>query len=98
LEPFRRRAPEDGPEGEYLPLPDLELPTRDREFEVEKVLAKKTIRGARQYLVQWRDYPEDYNSWQPEENLCNAPEKILEFEKREKEAKKDRRKGKGKQK
>lgn len=46
------------------------------EFEVERVVGHRDVRGSRQYLVKWKGYGEFENSWEPAANLANAPERI----------------------
>lgn len=46
------------------------------EFEVDRVLAEKTVRGEKFYLLSWLGYPEDKHTWEPEDHIQN-PE-ILE--------------------
>ena len=49
------------------------------EWEVEKVLASRLLRGVRHFLVKWKGFPAEESSWQPEEDLRNAPEAVAEF-------------------
>ena len=44
----------------------------EAEYEVEKLLADRVIRGRRQYLVHWKGYGDFEDSWEPEENLVGA--------------------------
>jgi len=53
----------------------------ESEFEVEFILDKKIKRGKVYYLVKWKGFPEDDTTWEPKENLDNAPGKINLFEK-----------------
>lgn len=38
--------------------------------------------GDRQYLIKWKDYPNNFNSWEPYNNLKEAWDMIEEFEKK----------------
>lgn len=59
--------------GDPLPIRQPVFTTEsDEEFEVEKLLAHRSIRGKRQYLVQWKGYPTFEATWEPESNLENA--------------------------
>ena len=50
------------------------------EWEVEKILNKKKIRGVVKYLVWWKGFMAEGDTWEREENLKNAEELIKEFE------------------
>jgi hypothetical protein len=69
------------------PPPPLEL-EGGLEYEVERILAhrdrKVRTKGKRtqyrtEYLVSWASYGVEHNSYEPEENLKNAPEAIQEY-------------------
>ena len=51
------------------------------EWEVEKVLNKKKIRGVEKYLIQWKSFIVKEDTWERRENLKNMEELIEEFEK-----------------
>jgi len=53
------------------------------EWEVEKILNKKKTRGVAKYLVWWKGFTAEGDTWEREENLKNAEELIKEFERRE---------------
>jgi len=55
----------------------------DEEYEVEKVLDKRTKKGGKvEYLVKWKTYDDpDDNTWEPAENLDGAEAEIKKFEK-----------------
>jgi len=50
------------------------------EWEVEKILNKKKIRGVVKYLIQWKGFTAEGDTWERRENLKNAEELIEEFE------------------
>ena len=50
------------------------------EWEVEKILNKKKIRGVEKYLIQWKGFTAEGDTWERRENLKNAKELIEEFE------------------
>ena len=53
------------------------------EWEVEKVLNKKKIRGVEKYLIWWKGFTAEGDTWERRENLKNAGELIEEFERGE---------------
>jgi len=50
------------------------------EWEVEKVLNKKKIRGVEKYLIWWKGFTAEGDTWERRENLKNTGELIEEFE------------------
>ena len=53
------------------------------EWKVEKVLNKKKIRGVEKYLIWWKGFTAEGDTWERKENLKNAKELIEEFEQEE---------------
>jgi len=53
------------------------------EWEVEKILNKKKIRGVVKYLIWWKGFTVERDTWERRENLKNAEELIEEFEQEE---------------
>ena len=49
------------------------------EYEVERVLDSRMHYRKLQYLVQWKGYGPENNSWEPADNLANCPELVNEF-------------------
>jgi len=47
------------------------------------VLNKKKMRGVEKYLIWWKDFTAEGDTWERRENLKNAEELIEEFEKGE---------------
>ena len=50
------------------------------EWEVEKILNKRKIRGVVKYLIWWKGFTAEGDTWERRENLKNAEELIKEFE------------------
>ncbi|CAG8622037.1 7437_t:CDS:2 [Paraglomus occultum] len=71
FEEFNREAP---------PQPIIIPESNEAKYEVEQILDKRLIRNKTQYLVKWLCYPLHDATWEPVENLKNAPKKLKEFE------------------
>jgi len=53
----------------------------EKEYEVEEILDRQEKRGKTKYLVKWKGYMAEGNTWKGLENLKNTERKIEEFEK-----------------
>ena len=49
------------------------------EWEVEKILNKRKIRGVEKYLVRWKGFTAEGDTWERKEDLKNAGETLEEF-------------------
>jgi hypothetical protein len=62
-----------------LPLPPAELIDDHPEYEVESILrARRWGRGIR-FLVHWKGYPHEDDTWEPRTNLLHAKEALTTF-------------------
>jgi len=52
----------------------------EEEFEVEKILNKQVVRGKEKFLVRWKGYTAEGDTWESRENLKNAKDLVKEFE------------------
>ena len=60
--------------------PKLVIIKGEEEFEVEKILNKRMVRGKEKFLVRWKGYMAGENTWENRKNLENAKELVEEFE------------------
>jgi len=49
---------------------------------VEKILNRRKIRGTEKYLVRWKGFMAEHDTWKKREDLGNAREALEEFEER----------------
>ena len=50
-------------------------------FSVEKIVSKKVVGGKTIFLLKWKGYDSDENTWEPEENL-DCQDLLEEFKRR----------------
>jgi len=63
-----------------MPPPPVEI-KEEMEYEVEKILSKRKRYGKVEYLVQWKGYTVEEDTWEKEGNLGNTREVVEEYEK-----------------
>ncbi|TAQ83095.1 hypothetical protein B7494_g8581 [Chlorociboria aeruginascens] len=66
IEPWNPRQDQD-----KLPLPELE--DEPDQWEVEDIRDESKMNGITHFLVKWVGWPSEYNTWEPEEHLEDAP-------------------------
>jgi len=54
----------------------------EKEFEVEKILNKRVVWGKEKFLVRWKGYTAEEDTWENRENLGNVKELVEEFERK----------------
>jgi Chromo (CHRromatin Organisation MOdifier) domain/Integrase core domain len=62
------------------PPPPTIVSGDSKEYEVETILDKRTLKGKTQYLIKWIGYPLHDATWEPANHLKNAKEKVKEYE------------------
>jgi len=78
-------------EGQKKILPKLVIIEGKVEFEVEKILNKRMVRGKEKFLVRWKGYTAEEDTWENRENLENTKELVEEFEREYREEAKELR-------
>jgi len=54
----------------------------EEEFKVKKILNKRVVREKKKFLVRWKRYIAEEDTWESRENLENAKELVNEFERK----------------
>jgi len=62
--------------------PPPDLIDEQEEFDVEEILDTHIRRKRREYLVKWKGYGSEDNTWEPESNLEHSPLAIADFHKK----------------
>jgi hypothetical protein len=69
-------------EGQSTEEPPLIVIRGEEEYEVEEVLNSR-MRGRRfEYLVKWKGYTDEHNTWEPASNLTNSKEAVTKYHKK----------------
>jgi len=67
--------------GQKKILLKLVIIEREEEFEIEKILNRRIVRGKKKFLVRWKGYTAEEDTWENKENLENMKEMVKEFKK-----------------
>ena len=78
LQPYRS-------DGRYQPPPPVLYVDGEPEYEVAAILEKRIVRGRVQYLVSWKDYGPEHDTWEPASGLTNASAVVADFERAQSE-------------
>ena len=60
------------------PPPEVHPDHEDR-YEVEQILDTKKFRKTQKYLVKWKGFGHEENTWEPLKNLKGSEEALAEF-------------------
>src|SRR5690606_34362405 len=79
------------PAHEDTPIEDtIHAETEEPEYEVEKILdSMLDDDGKIKYLVKWKNFPHDDNTWEPLRNLKNCQQLVAQFHRRNPDRPKD---------
>merc|ERR1712130_762499 len=64
---------------------ELQMADSEENFEVEEIVNHRFRKGKIQYLIRWKNYTPEDDTWEPKENL-ECPEKIEAYNKKAKVA------------
>jgi len=78
-------------EGQKKIPPKPVIIEEEKKFEVEKILNKRMIRGKEKFLVRWKGYMVEEDTWENRENLENVKELVKEFKREYREEVKELR-------
>jgi len=68
-------------EGQRKETPQPVVIEGEEEWEIKKILNKKMVRGKEKFLVRWKGFTAEADTWEGRENLGNAKEALRDFEK-----------------
>ena len=72
-------------EGQKKIPPKLLIIKGQEEFKVEKILNKRIIKEKEKFLVRWKGYIAEENTWENRVNLENTKKLVEEFERKYRE-------------
>jgi hypothetical protein len=68
------------------PPPLVVTPEGEEEYEVDKILNSRKVGRQPQYLICWKGYGPEEDTWQPKADVANAPELVHRFHQQHPEA------------
>lgn len=72
---------------EATQYPEPDIVDGEEEYEVEAILGKRTLKRGRgfrnEYLVKWKGFPAEHNTWESAANLTHCEEALEEWQQRE---------------
>jgi len=66
-------------DGQRKEMPQPVVVEGEEEWEVEKILNKRKVRGKNKFPVRWKGFTAEGDTWESQENLQNAGNVLKEF-------------------
>lgn len=63
--------------------PQPDIIEGEPEYEVEAIIGHRTQRKKKQFLIKWKGYGHEYNTWEPEQHLEHAQEALNDYYKQQ---------------
>ena len=56
------------------------MDNKDIQYTIERITVHRTTKKGKQYLVHWKGYDEDENTWEPAKSIeKDAPEAVKDY-------------------
>jgi hypothetical protein len=70
---------EPAPKDTIIITPRLNIEVYKEDYKVEAIRNKKQVSGETKYLVKWKGYDEENNTWEPVRHLKKAQRLLQQF-------------------